>query len=199
MAAHIHNWPEIETAYVTGSMTQRALADDYGISYELVRKHASAENWSQGREKFWKKVNDEIAVITASKAGLQKKDFDQTASLAADLIIAKIADQVANVETTVDGYDKDGNPLMKSIGVKLASLSATLKQAIDSKYRVLDVPAPTIRVQDITPPPVAAIPDTDMARMIEEKMASGAYVPYGGLPVEDAEPDNERGGNGELE
>lgn len=188
MAEHIHNWPEISTAYVTGSMTQKALADDYGISYELVRKHASAENWSQQRADFWTLVNKEIAGITATHAALQKRDFDQAASLAADLIVAKIADQVANVETTIEGFDKDGIVIKKSVAAKLASLSATLGQAIAAKYRLLDIPAPTIRVQDITPPPIAAIPDATIRRMVEEKVASGAFVPLQITPED--EPDN---------
>lgn len=171
-----HNWPEIETVYLSSSISLISIATKYNISYSYVRKYASEHEWAQKREAFWKDVHEEITAITAVKAGLEKRDFDQAASLAADLIIGKIVEQFDGIDDSIKGYDKKGNEIQRDILDKLASASVTLRSAIDSKYRILDVPSPTVRLADVTPAPVDDLPLSDIESMIDRKLEHAAML-----------------------
>lgn len=63
------NWLEIKEAYVTGNLSYKQLAKDFGVSYSTLEKRARSEKWKnekrKHRENMAKKIEDTISDKTA--------------------------------------------------------------------------------------------------------------------------------------
>lgn len=90
------NWRKVKAEYIAGGISQRKLADKYGISWNTLRTKANDEKWTDARKK-------------AEQKALQKAE-QKTADVIADnatkleRIKTKILDKL---EMMVDAYDTD--------------------------------------------------------------------------------------------
>ena len=50
------NWEQIKTEYITGDISQRKLAEKYGVPYSTLRDRAGKDTWFQQRKKSRQKV-----------------------------------------------------------------------------------------------------------------------------------------------
>ena len=50
------NWEKIKTEYITGDISQRKLAKEYGISVNVLAKRCASEKWVEARQKSREKV-----------------------------------------------------------------------------------------------------------------------------------------------
>ena len=68
------SWRKIKAEYIAGGISQRALADKYGVSFGAVSKRARKEHWNATRkaadEKAAEKVAQKTAEIVADNAAL---------------------------------------------------------------------------------------------------------------------------------
>ena len=66
------DWNAIRAEYVAGGISQRKLAEKYGISYPTLRKQADSKGWVKEREaatrKAVEKASQEVAKSAASNA-----------------------------------------------------------------------------------------------------------------------------------
>ena len=68
------NWRKIKAEYVAGGISQRKLAQKYGINPNLLMRHANKEKWNEKRKaaesKALEKVEQKTAEIVADNATL---------------------------------------------------------------------------------------------------------------------------------
>ena len=62
------DWNAIKSEYIGGGISQRKLAEKYGLMYHVVRNKAEVENWVELREKAERKSNARITQKVAEAA-----------------------------------------------------------------------------------------------------------------------------------
>jgi hypothetical protein len=71
------SWRKIKAEYIAGGISQRALAEKYGIAWGTLRKRANLEKWNSKRKaaeiKAEQKVEQKTAEIVADNAVLLEK------------------------------------------------------------------------------------------------------------------------------
>ena len=71
------SWRKIKAEYIAGGISQRALAEKYGVSRNLLMRHAQKEKWADKRRnaeaKALEKVEQKTAEIVADNAVLLEK------------------------------------------------------------------------------------------------------------------------------
>ena len=92
------NWHKIRAEYING-VSQRGLAEKYGLSRTIIADHCKRGNWSEAREKAKAEITQNIIQKTAEKVA-------DNATLAADirrkglLILDRLFDDYMNVTAT---------------------------------------------------------------------------------------------------
>lgn len=140
------DWRKIKTEYITGDVSQRALARKYGVSSGSVSKHARAEDWDAEREahreavgsrtkqKTIEKISDAESDIAALKAESRRLLWEVTrdrikgitkATEAADVrrYVQNYTD-LLNSEPQGTGADEPQNNLFDQLEASLNELSA---------------------------------------------------------------------------
>lgn len=68
------NWRKIQTEYVAGGISQKAIAEKYGIPFGTLQKRARVEQWGRKRraadEEAVEKASQKTAEIVADNAAL---------------------------------------------------------------------------------------------------------------------------------
>lgn len=117
------DWHEIRAEYIAGGISQRKLAEKYGVSRTMLERRCRLEHWAAERE--------------AAKAKVQEKVIQKTAEAAADNVVTaerikgRLLEQLeALIERTqltateTRDYDFEGN--LKEIN-RLRDLTAAFK------------------------------------------------------------------------
>lgn len=118
------NWRKVKAEYIAGGISQRKLAEKYGISWNTLRTKANDEKWTDARKK-------------AEQKALQKAE-QKTADVIADnatkleRIKTKILDKL---EMMVDAYDTDATEYSTVKRTKKGKKPAILK------YKMRDLAA----------------------------------------------------------
>lgn len=151
----IYDWEAIETDYVVGNITYRALCDKYGVSESRLTKVAIQRNWTSKRKEFREKRKQEAIDRTLEVQVADKVEFDALTDNACDGMLRRIARAVVEDKFTA----KD-----------LVQLPGALETIQKIKYRRLDIPAPMQRhqVDDMTPPGESE--DDDLADLVDTAM-----------------------------
>lgn len=97
------NWRKIKAEYIAGGISQRAIAEKYGISQATVERRAKKEKWTTKRReaegKSIEKVTEKKAEAVADNALLLEKIKTG--------ILTRLADMVANYPDTNAGEVRD--------------------------------------------------------------------------------------------
>ena len=79
------SWRKIKAEYIAGGISQRALAEKYGVQWGTLRKRANLEKWNEKRKEAEKKalqkveqktaeiVSDNAVLLERVKTGLLKR------------------------------------------------------------------------------------------------------------------------------
>lgn len=71
------NWRKLQAEYISGGVSQRELAEKYGISLRTVSRRAQVEKWTDKRKaadaKSVEKVSEKTAEIVADNAALLER------------------------------------------------------------------------------------------------------------------------------
>lgn len=118
----VADWMAIKTEYVTGTISQRKLAEKYGVSYSRLAKVAAAEKWSNLRseqrikteakanQKAVEKTADSLSDTAAIKARLDRKFWGLIEQAAEELTVTGPIDP-ADLRRVVQCYvDMRGLP-----------------------------------------------------------------------------------------
>lgn len=99
------DWLTIKTEYVTGEISQRKLAEKYGVSYSSLRGHAEREQWAQLREEHQRKTGEMTAQKTAEKVSDAESEIAAIKARARLKIWAEIERRVVEPSEEMDGSD----------------------------------------------------------------------------------------------
>lgn len=69
-------YDEYEKHFVTGDMTLKEIAVDFGLSYEGLRQHSSKNNWAKKKQKLEKQVNKRLTKITQKRIEDEAETLD---------------------------------------------------------------------------------------------------------------------------
>lgn len=100
------DWIKIKNEYINTSISQRKLAEKYGISVSTLTKRANKEKWQQTKETQCNKIETKVQQKTADK--IVKSEVDRIANILAlgDKLSAKIDKAIGQLETVlVDGEE----------------------------------------------------------------------------------------------
>ena len=121
------DWNTVKAEYVAGGISQRAIAEKYGISWSTLQKRAQKEKWAKVRQA----ASDKIVEKTVQKAAKMNAD---NATLAADIkrkglvILNNLFDDFAKVKAT-EHRDYKGRNLTDI--KRLRDLTAAYKDLTD--------------------------------------------------------------------
>ena len=130
------SWRKIKAEYIAGGISQRALAEKYGVNRNLLMRHAQKEKWTEKRK--------------ASEAKALEKVEQKTAETVADnaVVLERIKGKLlGKLEGMIDAYPdknvaemrkKENGALliyrMKDIAAVYAALEdKTIKARVDSE------------------------------------------------------------------
>ena len=122
------NWRKIKAEYIAGGISQRALAEKYGVNRNLLMRHAQKEKWTEKRK--------------ASEAKALEKVEQKTAETVADnaVVLERIKGKLLNrLEQMVDAY-----PDSKAAEIRLNG------DGITTTYRMRDLAAVYAALEDKT-------------------------------------------------
>ena len=122
------NWRKIKAEYIAGGISQRALAEKYGISQATVERRAKKEQWTAKRKaaegKAIEKVSEKKAEVVADNA----------------VVLERIKGKLLNrLEQMVDAY-----PDSKAAEIRLNG------DGITTTYRMRDLAAVYAALEDKT-------------------------------------------------
>lgn len=144
------NWRKVKAEYIAGGISQRKLAEKYGISWNTLRTKANEEHWTDARKR-------------AEKKAIQKAE-QKTAEIVADnaVVLERIKTKIlAKVEQMVDAYD--------TTATEYTTVKATTKGKKPAilKYKIRDLAAVYEHLNDKTIKPGQGQEIEDLAPLAE--------------------------------
>ena len=100
------DWIKIKNEYINTGISQRKLAEKYGISYNTLKDRANKEKWAEQREQQHIRITSRTHQKTADK--IVKSEVDRIANILAlgDKLSARIDKAIGQLETAfVDGEE----------------------------------------------------------------------------------------------
>ena len=118
------NWRKLKAEYIAGGISQRKLAEKYGVPFGTLQKQARLKKWNVARKKAEAKAVENVTQKTAEAVA------DNAVTL--ERIKTKI---LAKLETMVDAYDTDAT--------EYSTVKKTTKgkKAAILKYKIRDLAA----------------------------------------------------------
>lgn len=129
-----HNWGKIRGEYITGSLSQRQLAQKYGVSASQLAQRASKEGWRAARLEHRRKVEEK-----ARQKAAERKAETMAAQLvdigtAAESLAAMVAE--VSQDTRMLRVGRTKKPDTKAI----RNLTGALKDLVDVLRDVYELP-----------------------------------------------------------
>lgn len=136
---------QLETAYVHGNLSQRALAEKYGVPYSRVTYYAKRNNWTEKRAKYRQKVRAK----SDAKAAARESDRLAKLGVIADNLVSTLEEAAADrrrfnrvgVKTQTGGYEVVETEVFDSAAFK--QVTAALKELTDVIRDVYNLPRQT--------------------------------------------------------
>ncbi len=128
-----YNWSKMRTEYVTTSLSQRALAEKYKVSFSQLAKICSKEGWVEKRKKHRSKTAARAEQKQAERQAEQMADQLEDIRKAGDNLAALIADVSGKAKETKRSKDKVDSKSIKN-------LTSALKDVLDVLRDVYELP-----------------------------------------------------------
>ena len=101
------NWRKIKAEYIAGGISQRALAEKYGVNRNLLMRIAQREKWKDKRDKAdakaLERVEQKTAEAVADNAVLLERAKNSLLRLAVDMIEAYPDTKAAEIKKKQGG------------------------------------------------------------------------------------------------
>lgn len=124
------SWRKIKAEYIAGGISQRALAEKYGIPWGTLRKKANLEKWNTKRKAAEKRTLQKVEQKTAEK----------TAEIVSDnaVYLERIKTKLLQkLEGMVDSFPTGGAQEIKIKG-----------KGLETIYRMRDIAAVYVALED---------------------------------------------------
>ena len=99
------DWRKIKTEYITGDVSQRALARKYGVSSGSVSKHARAEDWDAEREAHREAVGSRTKQKAAEKISDAESDIAALKAESRRLLWEVTRDRIKGITKATEAAD----------------------------------------------------------------------------------------------
>ena len=126
------SWRKIKAEYIAGGISQRALAEKYGIPWGTLRKRANQEKWNAKRKNAEKKTEQKVEQRTAEKTAEIVADNATLCEQIKTKLLRRLSDMVDNFPNTnaVEMRERIGTTdyvyRMKDLAAVYNSLSDTI-------------------------------------------------------------------------
>ena len=134
------NWRKIKAEYIAGGISQRKLAEKYGVSRTMVMRKANKEKWTEKR----------AAAETKALQRVEQKTAEEVADNAVTLQRIK-AKLLGKVESMIDNFpDTNAGEMREKIGnidyiYRLKDLAAVYSALEDKEIRA------SVDIEDLSP------------------------------------------------
>ena len=134
------SWRKIKAEYIAGGISQRALAEKYGVNRSLLMRIAQKEKWKDKRDKAEAKALERV----------EQKTAEEVANNAVTLQRIK-AKLLKRVESMIDGFpDTNAAEMRERIGTidyiyRLKDLAAVYSALEDKEIKA------NIDIEDLSP------------------------------------------------
>ena len=103
------DWTKIRAEYIAGGISQRKLAEKYGITYNTLRRRAESGAWAEEREKQSRKSAAKAAQKTENEVVSNAVKLEQAKGLLIDKLKKAIETMPENGGTHARKYIGDGS------------------------------------------------------------------------------------------
>lgn len=134
------SWRKLKAEYIAGGISQRKLAEKYGVNPNLLMRHANKEGWNAKRKAAESKALERV----------EQKTADEVADNAVTLHRIK-AKLLKRVESMIDGFpDTNAAEMREKIGntdyiYRLKDLAAVYSALEDKEIRA------SVDIEDLSP------------------------------------------------
>lgn len=143
---------QLETEYVHGDISQRKLAEKYGVPYSRVAYYAKRNNWTEKRANYRRKVRAK----SDAKAAARESDRLAKLGVIADNLVSTLEEAAADrrqfnrvgVKTRAGGYEVVETEVFDSAAFK--QVTAALKELTDVIRDVYNLPKAQAQKEDVT-------------------------------------------------
>ena len=97
------NWRKIKAEYIAGGISQRKIAEKYGIPFGTLQKRARVEKWNSKRQKAEDRTVEKVTQKTAEAVADNAVLLERIKTG----ILTRLADMVANYPDTNAGEVRD--------------------------------------------------------------------------------------------
>lgn len=128
------DWNAIRAEYIGGGISQRKLADKYGVSFNTLQRRAQKEGWNKQRLKVYDKSAEKIlqkTVNTASDNAAIAQRIKQKLLIKLEKEIDNLPEQLGSerfTETVKKG--KNGDKTVSGIKYKLNDITQSFKALV---------------------------------------------------------------------
>lgn len=175
------DYVEIKKYYILNpTVSNKAIADKFKVSYPALRKRISSHNWSRDRNDHYGDMEADFREASKARDLIERDELDTRLKRNNELILKQVEKKLSKVGD-------------RGVATKeLRALTDIQRSVHESEYRRLNVPMPKQPIE-VTPamlPPGEAVelPELD----IEGKIETVQYTEMKSLPA----PDDDGGGNG---
>ena len=92
------NWLEIKERFITGNVSHKELANEFGLSEKTIMNRSSKENWKEQKENYRKKVGEKIEEKTSEYKAQAYENIMKKACGAENLIVEKAINLVKDAQ-----------------------------------------------------------------------------------------------------
>jgi transcriptional regulator with XRE-family HTH domain len=132
------SWRKIKAEYIAGGISQRALAEKYGVPFGTLSKRARKESWNAKRRKADEKAAEKVAQKTAEKTAEIVADNATLAEQIKTTLLRKLAilaEQVPTDATETKLKKTDGTEItfrMRDLAAVYESLSDKMARGMSA-------------------------------------------------------------------
>ena len=101
------SWRKIKAEYIAGGISQRAIAEKYGVSAATVARRAKKEKWTAKRKNAEKKAVEKVSEKVAEKTAEAVADNAVLLERIKTGLLTRLAEMVANYPQTNAGEVRD--------------------------------------------------------------------------------------------
>lgn len=139
---------QLEAAYVHGNLSQRKLAEKYGVPYSRIAYYSKSNNWTEKRAAYRRKVRAK----SDAKAADRQSDRLARLGVIADNLVQTLEEAAADRRqfARIEVKNNDGESAMLFDSAAFKQVTAALKELTDVIRDVYNLPRGDTKKDDVT-------------------------------------------------
>lgn len=122
------DWNALRSEYIAGGISQRKLAEKYGVAYTAIRRRAETDGWVKEREEVTRRCVEEASRKSAEAAASNAVLLEKARALAIRRIIRALEEMPEDGGSHVRESEQIGKGAYRSVDHDLLELVTALEK-----------------------------------------------------------------------